>query len=180
MQSGEGLRGRIDELSSEIDCYRKVLKDLETPKSAVQSDPNSILDPIHSVSSPPTPRIHFTHALTISLSVCRSWSNNALSTPSLWTAISDKLDVAVRHFKKFFDLWLTRARGSPLSLSLDRFLDEQHAPDAVVVTVRTLVRQNVGQMQNLKLHLTWGKGPDGPAAARNLIGYPHAMPSHLS
>ncbi|KAJ7464718.1 hypothetical protein B0H11DRAFT_2050925 [Mycena galericulata] len=143
-----------------------VLVDLENQRSAVQSDLNCILDPMAhlpvEISSdifirclPSPPSFNPLQAPTIFLSVCRLWSNIALSTPSLWAAIGDG-DVPVANFQKFFDLWLSRARGFPLSLALETSLIDKRAPTPVVGAVQTMVKQQAHRVQKLELNLYWG------------------------
>ncbi|KAJ7482811.1 hypothetical protein B0H11DRAFT_1678849, partial [Mycena galericulata] len=89
---------RIDKLSSEIARQRDILRDLENQKSAAhRGELNTILDPMSrlplEISSDimlrclPTTTMADPHphdAPMVFLNICRTWSNIALATPSLW------------------------------------------------------------------------------------------------
>ncbi|KAJ7755186.1 hypothetical protein B0H16DRAFT_1372176, partial [Mycena metata] len=95
MASALDLRRRIRELASAIKVHKDAIRELERTKSEVEGDLNAILDPIgrlpleissdiflRCLPSNPTCDIH--DAPLVFMRVCHSWSNIALSTPSLW------------------------------------------------------------------------------------------------
>ncbi|KAJ7934670.1 hypothetical protein B0H13DRAFT_1482313, partial [Mycena leptocephala] len=86
---------RIEEISSLITRQKNVLRDLEKSRSHLRRQLNSTLDPIARLplelssdifqrclpmSSYPDPH----YAPMLFLNVCHSWTEIALSTPSLW------------------------------------------------------------------------------------------------
>ncbi|KAJ7620942.1 hypothetical protein FB45DRAFT_754466, partial [Roridomyces roridus] len=86
------LREDLESLEREIERQKEVLSDLEKQRSDVQSELNSLIDPIarlppeifsdillKSLPIPPT-----WSSLVTLLLVCRAWSALALATPSLW------------------------------------------------------------------------------------------------
>ncbi|KAJ7488846.1 hypothetical protein FB451DRAFT_1125082, partial [Mycena latifolia] len=156
MASVANLHARIEELSLAIARQKAILRDLEKAKSDVQSDLNSILDPMaklpveissdifmRCLSDDPIPTPDSTAAPLLFLNVCRSWNTIAISTPSLWAGI--RLESPRTELMK---LWLSRARNHPLSISLRGNLD----PD-----VCHLVQQNARQVQTLELFFPSGK-----------------------
>ncbi|KAJ7699484.1 hypothetical protein B0H16DRAFT_1836234, partial [Mycena metata] len=88
---------RVSDLASAIEAHKEAINELERTKSAVQSQLNAILDPItrlpleissdiflrclHHVSES---TCNTRKAPLLFMHVCHSWSNIALSTPSLW------------------------------------------------------------------------------------------------
>ncbi|KAJ7490736.1 hypothetical protein FB451DRAFT_1220921 [Mycena latifolia] len=80
--------------------------------------------------------------------VCRSWSKLAVSTPSLWAAVHIQTPRA-DGFDKILELWLSRARSRPLSISLYGHLQ-------LDAGIRLAVRQNARQVQTLKFYLPSG------------------------
>ncbi|KAJ7488860.1 hypothetical protein FB451DRAFT_1125105 [Mycena latifolia] len=155
MASVANLHARIEELSLAIARQKAILRDLEKAKSDVQSDLNSILDPMaklpveissdifmRCLSEDAIPTPDPTVAPLLFLNVCRSWNTIAISTPSLWAGI--RLESPRTELMK---LWLSRAHNHPLSISLQGNLD----PD-----VRHLVQQNARQVQTLELYFPYG------------------------
>ncbi|KAJ7621996.1 hypothetical protein DFH06DRAFT_1232420 [Mycena polygramma] len=124
MSSVPDLRARIAELSWAIQLQKQVLRDLESSKSKAQRDLNAILDPmsrlpleisseIFQLCVPHSPGPDSSDAPMLFLRICHSWSNIALSTPSLWNIIhSDGPDAAQ------LETWLSRARPLPVSFVL--------------------------------------------------------------
>ncbi|KAJ7046944.1 hypothetical protein C8F04DRAFT_1387461 [Mycena alexandri] len=122
------LATRIEVLSAEIERQKKVLNQLERSKKAAQRQLNALRDPIArlplEISSEiflqcipsyphwqtPKPRV----APMLLLNVCNAWSNIALSNPALWVALA--ID---KPCDEFLQIWLQRARGYPLSVSLE-------------------------------------------------------------
>ncbi|KAJ7456781.1 hypothetical protein B0H11DRAFT_225349 [Mycena galericulata] len=169
MASVTRLRSRIEELSSAIDHQsssvdhqKQLLKDLESQKSAVQSELNSILDPVArlplEISSrifmrclPSPPDLRPSQAPAIFLNICRAWRNLALSTPSLWAAIGDE-NVPVAQFSKIFQTWLSRAQSVNLSIFLQRSLNRKYTPAAV----EALVKRCAHQVQKMHLEVPSG------------------------
>ncbi|KAJ6544576.1 hypothetical protein DFH09DRAFT_1389882 [Mycena vulgaris] len=156
MASVASLHARIDELSLAITRQKEILQDLEQRKSDIQSDLNSILDPLARVplelSSdiflrclPDKPFPHATPAPLLFLNVCRSWSKIAISTPRLWAAI--RAEYPGLDFAKSMDRWACRAGSLPLSITLCGRLN---------LDLCDSVRQNAYRVQTLELHLLSG------------------------
>ncbi|KAJ7181491.1 hypothetical protein C8R43DRAFT_1170405 [Mycena crocata] len=148
------LHARIEEISSAIICRRKVLSDLEKAKSDVESQLNTILDPITRLPLEISSEIFllclsdaFVRRMNIApivfLKVCRSWSNIALSTPSLWATIhvESQLDVS---FQEHVGTWLSRSRSHPLSISLRGTLHP---------AVHKAMEENANRVQSLHVHI---------------------------
>ncbi|KAJ7490720.1 hypothetical protein FB451DRAFT_1079486 [Mycena latifolia] len=159
MASVAALNARIVELSSAISRQKDILRDLERQKSDVQSDLNSILDPMArlplEVSSDIFMRCLLDHAIPfphpifapmLLTRVCRSWNKLAISTPSLWASIRITTPSALA-WKELTELWFDRASNSPLIISLSGPLH----PD-----VRQSVHQNAHRVQSLDLYLLSG------------------------
>ncbi|KAJ7182885.1 hypothetical protein C8R43DRAFT_849959, partial [Mycena crocata] len=86
---------RLEEISSAIEVHKQALRDLADSKHEVKGRLNAIRDPITrfplDISSeiflrclPEFPTPHPALAPMVLLHVCRSWSQIALSTSSLW------------------------------------------------------------------------------------------------
>ncbi|KAJ7482938.1 hypothetical protein B0H11DRAFT_2193210 [Mycena galericulata] len=170
------LRTRIDEFSSSISRQQKVLRDLENQRSAVQIEFNSVLDPVArlplEISSdifrrclPTPPEFNPSQVPVIFLTICHSWSNIALSTPSLWTDISDR-DVSMDKFLNLFEHWLKHARRSPLSLSLEASLHPRSSSNSRTVA---LVKQYAHQIQSLELCVHSGEDLERLTAPFNIL-----------
>ncbi|KAJ7745221.1 hypothetical protein DFH07DRAFT_1063244 [Mycena maculata] len=150
------LRTRIDELSLAITRQREVLKDLENQKRTAQGDLNAILDPMSRLPSeissdimllclPTTVRPDPHAAPMIFLNICRSWSNIALCTPALWSAI--QVDTKIGEgLGQLTDRWVARAAPRLLSLSLHGTLDSR-TPGLL-----NFARRNLRKAQNLELY----------------------------
>ncbi|KAF7361532.1 F-box domain-containing protein [Mycena sanguinolenta] len=129
--SVQDLRARIIQLETEIDIHPEALKKLQHEKLLVQHQLNTILDPIallpleisseifHQSLLPrcPPPQPKASHSPMLLLNVCKTWTDIALSTTSLWTGIwiefpcSDSL-------AQLLSIWFQRARNQPLSVFL--------------------------------------------------------------
>ncbi|KAF8201366.1 hypothetical protein K438DRAFT_1717105 [Mycena galopus ATCC 62051] len=127
--SVQELQALITKLSVEIDLQKEVLQQLERSKSAAQRQLNGIHDPVArlplEISSeifvqclPPGHlklNAHSARAPMLLLNVCSTWSDIALSTPALWTAIHLGFPRV-----QMLELWFQRARHHPLAVDLHR------------------------------------------------------------
>ncbi|KAJ7031150.1 hypothetical protein C8F04DRAFT_1111728 [Mycena alexandri] len=158
MASVADFRRRICELASAIKVHKDAIGELERTKSEVESDLNAILDPVGrlplEISSdiflrclPSNPTCNKREAPLAFMRVCHSWSNIALSTPSLWTTVSFESPCR-KSIVKLCDDWLNRSKALPRSLSISGSLDERAAG---------LVEQHADRLQNLNLALFSGK-----------------------
>ncbi|KAJ7120475.1 hypothetical protein C8R43DRAFT_900795 [Mycena crocata] len=160
MESVVELRARIGELGSAISRQKQALRDLEKTKSDAECQLNSILDPMErlplEISSEIfmlcLPGSHVPHPISVPmvlLAICHAWSDIALSTPLLWTAI-DIDSQRTSRFYKLFEVWLARARSLPLTLSLHGSMDPH---------IHALVKMHAHQVQNLELYICHGNTP---------------------
>ncbi|KAJ7903191.1 hypothetical protein B0H13DRAFT_2025883 [Mycena leptocephala] len=130
------LLERIEEISSLITRQKNVLRDLEKSRSHLRRQLNSTLDPIARLplelssdifqrclpmSSYPDPH----YAPMLFLNVCHSWTEIALSTPSLWAAI---------------DIECPREKGDDFSTLLE-------------LCVCTIIDKVAGRVENLELYV---------------------------
>jgi hypothetical protein len=130
-------------------------RDVET--SRARRERNAIYDPMArlplEISSdifmrclPRSPRPNCHEAPLIFLNICHLWSFIALSTPSLWAAVSfpSTHPGRAKSAKKYFEIWLGRAGDHPLSLRVSSpgFLDGR---------VDVELKQYAHQMQSLEL-----------------------------
>ncbi|KAJ7755182.1 hypothetical protein B0H16DRAFT_1372169 [Mycena metata] len=158
MASVPDLLQRIRELVSAIKVHKDAIRELERTKSEVEGDLNAILDPVtrlpleisseiflRCLPSNPTCDIH--DAPLIFMRVCHSWSNIALSTPSLWTSVSFQSPCR-KGALKLCDDWFNRSKTLPRSLSVSGSLDE---------TAAGLVGRHADRLQNLNLALSSGQ-----------------------
>ncbi|KAJ7235095.1 hypothetical protein B0H12DRAFT_151544 [Mycena haematopus] len=133
------LRARIAKLDTEIGLQRQLLKKLECDKSLVQRQLNDVLDPVARLpleisseiflqSLPPFPIHEARNAPMLLLNICNRWTDIALSTPALWTAIHINFPCA-NGLKEILPVWLKRAHNRPLfvSLQVDGAFDEDVA-----------------------------------------------------
>ncbi|KAJ6558225.1 hypothetical protein B0H19DRAFT_1235159 [Mycena capillaripes] len=129
MTDVQELQARIAKLSDEINLQKdsELLKKLEHDKSLVQRQLNAVFDPVARLSLeissqiflqslPLLPAPDPSNVPMLLLNVCSAWTDIALSTPGLWTAIKITLSCAER-FKDRVHVWLQRAGNRPLSIS---------------------------------------------------------------
>ncbi|KAF7328815.1 hypothetical protein MVEN_02510400 [Mycena venus] len=132
--SVEELRARLDKLSSEIDFQESLVRKLKQDRSIVQRQLNATLDPvtrlpleisseifIQSLAPLPQPGAH--HVPMLLLNICNSWSDIALSIPTLWAALHIT-SPCPKGLEELLPVWIKRARNRPLSMSLvSNYLD---------------------------------------------------------
>ncbi|KAK7023170.1 hypothetical protein R3P38DRAFT_1099835 [Favolaschia claudopus] len=127
------LQIQIDGLLSAIEVQKDVLQGLMSQHKEAQRKMNFFLDPMAQLPleiqsmifvfarqlgfeiPEPNPR----SPPMVFLSVCRMWRDIALSTPALWSEI--QLDSLPRgsNYLELGNIWLTRARALPLSVTLN-------------------------------------------------------------
>ncbi|KAJ7643560.1 hypothetical protein FB45DRAFT_278014 [Roridomyces roridus] len=145
------LRANITDISSSIARQRALLKDLEKQKSEAESLLNAVLDPmgrlpleiatdIFKQCLPSTPTFdNYKATPAVLTEICRAWRKLAISTPTLWTSISDA-GVPPEKFSSFFRTWGLRTKGLPLSVRLHKSLTapDQYSLHSFARRVRTL------------------------------------------
>ncbi|KAJ7704963.1 hypothetical protein B0H17DRAFT_1193450 [Mycena rosella] len=148
------LRIRLQDISSAIAQQKEILRALEQDKSDVQRELNGNFDPMAQlpleISSdifmhclPETPGLDPATAPIFFLNICHAWSNIALATPALWSAIYMK-SPRTETFEQRFMTWIQRASGLPISLALRGSLD-QH--------VQASVKQHTHRLHHLELYI---------------------------
>ncbi|KAK7000430.1 hypothetical protein R3P38DRAFT_3369512 [Favolaschia claudopus] len=165
------LQDDIEELSLAINAQRAILHDLKAKRLEVQHRLNLFLDPIARlplelqscifvfVDSQSLPRKPDSNVPPILLlRVCRLWRDIALATPMLWTKIqiTNSLPCGPNRLR-LCSMWLERARGLPLSVTLRGLLTlDQNLQD--------LLAQYSPQLKDLTLmidvSLIKGSNPD--------------------
>lgn len=162
------LRARIDELSSEIDAQKAVLKKLEKDKSLVQGQLNAALDPVarlpleisseiflQTLDPSPVPEPGACHASMLLLNVCNTWNTIARSTPSLWTTIRIDFPCA-DGLVHALPLWFERARNCPVSL----FLHGNLSAATFDADVSDIIWEHGGQLKHLEIFDDFEGGDD--------------------
>ncbi|KAJ7774844.1 hypothetical protein B0H16DRAFT_1407893 [Mycena metata] len=129
--SVEDIQARIDRLSAEIERHKDAIDQLEHSKSAAQRELNAIHDPVARLPLEISSEI-FLQCLSFSLepkplaapmlllNICNAWTNIALSTPALWTAISNSFPC-----DELLQAWLQRARAYPLSVVIVGYVEDR-------------------------------------------------------
>ncbi|KAJ7641713.1 hypothetical protein FB45DRAFT_361118 [Roridomyces roridus] len=116
------LEAQIDLVSKDIERQKQVLKTLESNRSLLQRQLNTLRDPIArlplEISSqifvqclpPGSPAVPDGHQVPmLLLNVCNAWTDIALSTTDLWTKIHFTLP-RNQAFGRLLAIWLGRAR----------------------------------------------------------------------
>lgn len=88
--------------------------------------------------------------------ICRQWREIAVGMPNLWCMLSVEVDD--RYWQQgafFYDTWLKRARGRPLSLRLQFHADDHSTK------LQHLIQPYVDQISSLSVDLSYA-GPDTP------------------
>ncbi|KAF7361443.1 hypothetical protein MSAN_01177400 [Mycena sanguinolenta] len=173
--SAEGLRARIAKLDTELkekkaelnEIHRppkELLNELERDKILAQRQLNNVLnlDPIAhlplEISSEifllcldpfPMPGALPHCVPRLLLSICRAWTDIALSTPALWAAIHIRFP-CTRGLKNILPVWLERVRNQFLSISLEV---ERGQVDEDVVGI---IWRHGQQLKHLELFEHWG------------------------
>ncbi|KAJ7762053.1 hypothetical protein DFH07DRAFT_815091 [Mycena maculata] len=151
--SAEDVRVAIDKISVDIERRKEVLRTLEAKKILLHRQLNAFLDPVArmplEISSeifiqclPPFPEPGSSHIPMLFLNVCKAWTEIALSTPALWSAIHVQFP-RPKGFGNALENWFQRARSRPLSISFRGDFDDD---------VATAVRQRAMQLENLDIY----------------------------
>ncbi|KAJ6510613.1 hypothetical protein C8R45DRAFT_1207509 [Mycena sanguinolenta] len=159
--SVQELRARIAKLDAEINIQRQLLQQLERDRSLAQRQLNGVLDPVARLpleisseiflqSLAPFPMHGARYVPMLLLTVCNAWTDIALSTPALWTAIQIKFPCA-RGLENILPVWLERASSRPLSISLK-------VGGEVDEGVLAIFRRRAHQLKSLELHEIWRQG----------------------
>ncbi|KAK7049144.1 hypothetical protein R3P38DRAFT_3257632 [Favolaschia claudopus] len=161
------LRERIDDLSSAIEAQEHILRGLVTQQSDARRQLNFLLDPMARIpfelqsdiflqSLPEHPGC-FAYAGDVPLpaldspplnliGVSRLWRDIALATPKLWAEVVMESLPRGSKYSDLCRIWLNRAKGLPLSLTLGGSLKLEKS-------VLDLVGQYRHQLENLSLIL---------------------------
>ncbi|KAJ7659406.1 hypothetical protein B0H17DRAFT_1337557 [Mycena rosella] len=158
------LQASIEEISADIDRQQEVLKNLEHSRSALQRQLNALCDPVAQLPLeisgeifmqcvPIRPQLGAHHAPMVFLNICNAWTNIAISTPGLWTAIHIEF-LNAEAFSELLEIWLIRARNHSLSISLRTTFYED---------VATIVQQHTEQINSLGIYGDEPRYLDRPA-----------------
>ncbi|KAK7048970.1 hypothetical protein R3P38DRAFT_3257526 [Favolaschia claudopus] len=153
------LRSHIDDISSAIEAQELLLRGLYTQRSEAQQKLNFFFDPMArlplelqshiflqvSVDGHSNPELN--GLPMVLLTVSRMWRDIALSTPRLWCMLV--MDYLPRgpDYSQICDMWLSRARTLPLSLTLS-------GSPPLEQSVRDLVKRYRDQVASLTLELS--------------------------
>ncbi|KAJ7692160.1 hypothetical protein B0H17DRAFT_1179422 [Mycena rosella] len=158
------IQSRIDSISADIIRQKEVLANLERSKSAAQRQLNTIRDPVarlpleissdifaRCLSPWPQTRTRVHDAPMLLMNICNGWTDIALSTPALWTAVH--LHEPLAHL---LVAWIKRAGSHALSISL---------PIEVTDEISAIMRRHAHQLRDLKMYqdisfvAAWGPFP---------------------
>ncbi|KAF8198302.1 hypothetical protein K438DRAFT_1967043 [Mycena galopus ATCC 62051] len=149
------LRARFEELASEIELQKQLLKKLEHDKHLAQSQLNAVVDPIARLpveisseiflqSLAPLPKAGAREAPMLLLNIYSNWTAIALSEKAFWAAIQIDFPGA-EGLTHLLPIWFQRAQNRPICISLcGDFRGWNHSVSAVVW-------QHAGQLKNLEI-----------------------------
>jgi hypothetical protein len=136
--SPTAARARLSELDAQISVLEISLRDLQHKRKALQNHlyaykypvltlPNEITSEIFThflPSYPERPLLVSLHSAFTLGQICGKWREIALSTPSLWHAISINVDRRTSHTipLHLLELWLERSGLQPISFTLATFV----------------------------------------------------------
>jgi hypothetical protein len=152
----ESLRARIEEISSEIDLQKELLRKLERDKSVAQRQLNSVVDPVARLPLEISSEIFLQYldlfskaeergARQLLLNICNTWTTIALSSPALWSTIEIQFPGHPRGLPMVLPTWFERAGNRPVSLFLYGDLSILNHP------VSTIIWEHCGQLKDLKI-----------------------------
>ncbi|KAJ6561533.1 hypothetical protein DFH09DRAFT_1479957 [Mycena vulgaris] len=84
------------------------------------------------------------------MQVCSAWRQIAVSMPTLWMSLDINAQLIWVHFSEIFDIWLGRARQSPLSVKIVGPLSKIDDFDRFLETFQ----RHSGGMRSLDLDMT--------------------------
>ncbi|KAJ7896309.1 hypothetical protein B0H14DRAFT_2679004 [Mycena olivaceomarginata] len=152
----ESLRARIEEISSEIDLQKELLRKLERDKSVAQRQLNSVVDPMAYLPLEISSEIFLQYldlfstaeergARQLLLNICNTWTTIALSSPALWSTIEIQFPGHPRGLPIVLPTWFERAGNRPVSLFLYGDLSILNHP------VSTIIWEHCGQLKDLEI-----------------------------
>ncbi|KAJ7669391.1 hypothetical protein DFH06DRAFT_1038461, partial [Mycena polygramma] len=123
------LKAQISEITRLLSTIRAeqalVRERLDSYRYPVLTLPNELVSDvfIHFLPTYPLcPPLTGTHSPQLLLQICRKWRQIALSTPTLWRAITLQIsrNVAVEQHERVKEEWLGRSGDWPLSIQIDQ------------------------------------------------------------
>ncbi|KAJ7038733.1 hypothetical protein C8F04DRAFT_1255655 [Mycena alexandri] len=141
---------QINRELSQLELERKLLAEqLGVCKYPVLSLPNEITAEIftHTIAASPD----FGHSDSMALAqTCRHWRDVALSLPALWSAVP--LRATQVSIPNLMEIWLSRSRSSPLSLSLHPELGANGFPTlSRLEKVLEAINPHLGRLERLEV-----------------------------
>ncbi|KAJ7155134.1 hypothetical protein C8R46DRAFT_436827 [Mycena filopes] len=166
-------RARVAELDAQILQLQDRIRNLELHKLLIQDRLDAYCYPVLVLPNEITAEI-FVHFLpvfphrppltgiaspTLLTQICRAWREIALSTPTLWKAISFMdLDIPFASGVDMAELWLSRSGSCPLSIEI-------FSPGNDLSGLLSRIFQEAGRLEELKLFIS---APYLPVALRSM------------
>ncbi|KAJ7149639.1 hypothetical protein C8R46DRAFT_1125660 [Mycena filopes] len=163
-------RRRIAEIDAEILALKDALSKAKLERKALKQHLASYIYPVLTLPNEVVSEI-FLQTLDKSPSlggraspiylghICQRWRDIALSTPSLWST----MDIAMRHFKapqnylRLLDVWLTRSRHCPLSVT---FTDVFNGRVWIMPRIMEAILAHQARWETIEFNTSWDVLPD--------------------
>ncbi|KAJ6510694.1 hypothetical protein C8R45DRAFT_964890 [Mycena sanguinolenta] len=118
----EELRARIVKLDTEISLQKKLLEKLENDRILAWRQLNELVDPVTRLPLEISSEIFLQsldapHVPIVLLNICHAWTDIALATPALWTAIRIRFPCS-DGLAEVLPIWFQRAHNRPLSITI--------------------------------------------------------------
>ncbi|KAJ7639569.1 hypothetical protein FB45DRAFT_1135234 [Roridomyces roridus] len=150
----QDVQKRIQTMNDAIYEHTKAIKELKKQKHAAWVGPEYADLKPHAYTAP-----------MLLMRICRSWTQIALATPSLWTDIHIHIAIPYVGFGNLFEIWLDRTQLLPVKISLS---GGRH-PD-----VEDVITKRAGQFVELEVSVEMDelRAGVGPRNIANLVKTP--------